>query len=248
MTEQNVCRIRFFLDSFLIIITGEMQLAEKEKNIWIVRHGLRVDFTDPDWVKTAENPYNPPLDEKGIKQAEETAVRLMSEQIDYIFTSPFLRTLQTANAIAEKKGMKFNVETGFSEWLKSDEFSYKPELPSPDEMAEKFPFLNTSYESVTPSAYPESRNELDKRTEKVLSEIINKYNGNILIISHGSPIKSIYKSLINVVPDDYQPMCSVSLFSLVSGEWKLEINSDSSHLTLPDITQRAFYLEKGSNY
>ena len=219
-----------------------------EKTLWVVRHGLRIDFTTPDWVKTAGNPYNPPLDPKGLEQAGETAERLMNENIKYIFSSPFYRTLQTASAVAEKLKVEICVESGFSEWLKAEEFKYMPDLYNLDDMKNEFPLINREYKSIVSAEYPESREELDERTEKALEKIIEKYKSNILIISHGSPIKSIYKSLIKTVPDDYQPMCSVSRFSFNSDKWKLEIDSDSSHLSTPDITHRAFYRERSADY
>ena len=225
-----------------------MKLTEKRKDkiLWVVRHGLRIDFTTPGWTDTAENPYNPPLDSKGLMQAEETAERLKNEKIDHIFVSPFIRTLQTASAIAEKKGMKFNVETGFSEWLKDSEFSYMPDLYSIEYLSKKFPLINQDYKSMSSTSYPETRDDLDGRTEDALEKIFDKYDGSILVISHGSPIKSIYKSLINIFPEDYQPMCSVSMFKCNSNGWNLEIDSDSSHLSIPDVTKRAFYAERNS--
>ena len=219
-----------------------------EKSIWVVRHGFRIDFTTPGWAETAENPYNPPLDPVGLKQAEETAERLVNEDIQYIFASPFYRTLQTASKIAEKKGLKFNIEPGFSEWLKSEEFTYMPDLYSSEDLLKDFPLINTDYQAMGSAEYPESRSDLDERTEKVLKKITDKYKSNILIISHGSPIKSIYKALTSIVPEDYQPMCSVTKFCYNSGCWTPDIDADSSHLTSPDTTHRAFYRERGSNY
>ena len=223
-----------------------MAETKKERKLWVVRHGLRIDFTTPGWTDTAENPYNPPLDSKGLTQAEETAERLKNEKIDYIFTSPFIRTLQTASAVAEKKGMSFNIEKGLSEWLKSSEFPYMPDLYSTDYLAEQFPLIDRNYKSMASAGYPESREDLDARTEDALLKIFDKYDGSILVISHGSPIKSIYKALINVFPEDYQPMCSVSMFRYSSDGWNLEIDSDSSHLSIADVTNRAFYAERGS--
>ncbi len=218
----------------------------KERILWVVRHGIRIDFTTPGWVDTAENPYNPPLDPKGIRQAEETALRFDNEKIDYIFASPFIRTLQTASSIAEKKGMTFNMEAGLSEWLKSSEFRFMPDLYSIDKLAREFPLLNTDYKSLGAAGYPETREDLDARTVEALEKILDKYSGSILVVSHGSPIKSIFKFLNNTVHDDYPPMCSVSKFKYDSNGWKLEIDSDSSHLSLPDVTGRAFFAEKGS--
>lgn len=219
-----------------------------EKSIWVVRHGFRIDFTCPGWVENAENPYNPPLDPAGLIQAEETAERLKNEDIQYIFASPFYRTLQTANAFAEKAGIKFNVEKGFSEWLQGDEFKNTPVLSSAIEAAEEFSLINTDYKSLGSFEYPESRADLDFRVDETLKKIIDKYKSNILIISHGSPIKSIYKSLTGSVPEDYQPMCSVTKFGYSSNGWEIEIDAESSHLSTPDNTNRAFYRERGANY
>jgi hypothetical protein len=38
--------------------------------VWIARHGNRLDFVNPEWFNTAERPYDPPLSEDGIEQAD----------------------------------------------------------------------------------------------------------------------------------------------------------------------------------
>jgi broad specificity phosphatase PhoE len=42
---------------------------------------------------------------------------LKKEKIAHIFASPFLRTVQTANAVAEMLNLPIKLETGLSEWL-----------------------------------------------------------------------------------------------------------------------------------
>ena len=216
------------------------------KKIWVVRHGMRMDFVDNEWVLSAEKPYNPPLAPVGLIQAEETAERLKLEDIDHIFASPFLRTLQTANALAEKKGEMINVEAGLSEWLKTREFSQMPDFYNTEDLKKQFPLINTDYKSIIYPEYPENQESLDSRTEKTLESITGKYSGSILIISHGSPIKSIFKTLTGAVPDEFQPMCSVTCFDFRNGVWEPVINGDSSHLTNPDTTRRAFYSDRAA--
>lgn len=213
------------------------------KNLWVVRHGLRADFCDPDWVNSAEEPYNSPLAEEGFEQAGETALCFMNKTIDHIFSSPFLRTIQTAHIIAEKIDKMVNVEYGLSEWLRPKDFDFQPELNSLEELKSGFSSINTHYASIVRPGFPEDRKALDERTAQTLSGILENYDGNILIITHASPIQAIQRVLLHVDPQDYQSMCSISHFRLTDGEWSLSVDGDSSHLTNPDKTRRAFYRE-----
>lgn len=212
-----------------------------QKILWLVRHGLRIDFADPEWVASAENPYNPPLDPTGLEQAAETAERLKSESIEHIFVSPFLRTLQTASLVAEKSGIEIKVEAGLSEWLTPNEFDQLPDLNNPTDLLKAFPLVNADYQSLFNPDYPEDQEALNTRMSKTISGIIDKYGSNILIVSHGSPIQSIHKALLNDVPDSMQPMGSVTKLEYSSGKWNLIINGDSSHLSSPDTSQRGFW-------
>jgi broad specificity phosphatase PhoE len=216
------------------------------RTLWAVRHGLRVDFVNQEWVSSAENRYNPPLHPKGLQQAEETAERLKSETIDHIFASPFLRTLQTASVVAKKIRKKIKVEAGFSEWLNPREFRDQPLLGEVIDLKREFPFIDTDYRSTTNPDYPEDREDLDVRTETALSRILNSHAGNVLIVSHGSPIQAIHKALTGVSPEAMPPMSSVTQFEFGSGEWKVVTSGDSSHLTTPDEIRRIFYSNQHS--
>jgi len=221
-----------------------LKYNDSEINLWVVRHGDRIDFSDPNWVSSAKNPYNPPLAPVGFAQAAETAERLKDEKIDYIIASPFLRTVQTANIIAEKIGIKFILDVGLSEWLTVKDFDFRPKLDDPHNLASDYPFIDPESESPANLAYPEDSEALDSRIDKVLSEIITKFGTNILLISHGSPIRSIFKTLVTYNGDGFPSMCSVSQFHYKSGKWNLEIHDDSKHLTNPDTTRAVFYRER----
>jgi broad specificity phosphatase PhoE len=87
--------------------------------VWIARHANRLDFVNPDWFLTAERRYDPPLSDDGMIQAQQLAKRLNHEKIKHIFASPFLRTVQTANAVAEVLNLPIKLETGFERMAES---------------------------------------------------------------------------------------------------------------------------------
>jgi 2,3-bisphosphoglycerate-dependent phosphoglycerate mutase len=85
----------FFLFAILISINVQAQKANK---IWIVRHAEKQTI-DP---KNA----NPALNAEGEKRAEDLAEYLKKEKVDYIFSTDYLRTKQTATPLAKQKGLK----------------------------------------------------------------------------------------------------------------------------------------------
>jgi len=205
---------------------------------------MRIDFDNKDWVKTAENRYNPPLHPRGFIQAQETSQRLFQEKIDNIITSPFLRTLQTAETVAQGLGMKFHVEEGLAEWLREDEFEYWPKYYPREEVVEKFAHFSGEYKSLSPiRMFPESRAELDIRMKKALEGLMARYEGNILIITHASPIDAVFRVLLNQDPDEYHIMCGLSRMDFLNGKWTLGLHKESGHLSAPDNFKEAFHHE-----
>ena len=72
----------------------------------LIRHG------EPDL--SAGN-VDPPLSERGVRQAEETAARLSQEAIDALFTSPLLRARQTLDPLAQKLELTPEIVEGLAE-------------------------------------------------------------------------------------------------------------------------------------
>lgn len=62
---------------------------------------MRLDWVKPDWhLEKGEKPCDSPLSEDGLQQARELGQRLADVDLDFIFSSPFLRCVQTADAVA----------------------------------------------------------------------------------------------------------------------------------------------------
>jgi phosphohistidine phosphatase SixA len=75
------------------------------QNLFVMRHGERMDDAEPSWVAEAARPWDPPLTEKGHLQAQEKGKKLRSEGflVTRILVSPFLRCVQTTAGVI--KGM-----------------------------------------------------------------------------------------------------------------------------------------------
>ena len=83
------------------------------KCLFIIRHGERLDKINPLWSKYALRPHDTPLSKTGFKQAQRLGKWLYGKlPINHpiaIFSSPFIRCVQTADAIAEQlEGLKYD--------------------------------------------------------------------------------------------------------------------------------------------
>ena len=74
--------------------------------LFIIRHAERLDRQQPEWSDLALRPQDTPLSQRGVRQAARLGKwlygRLPVHQPTAIFCSPFIRCVQTANAIAEQ--------------------------------------------------------------------------------------------------------------------------------------------------
>jgi len=204
------------------------------QTIWIARHANRLDFVHPEWFLTAERRYDPPLSDDGMVQAQQLAERLKSETIDHIFASPFLRTVQTANAIAEKLDLPIKLETGLSEWLNPAWMTEEPERLSIPALVELFPRIDTSYTSYIQATYPETLTQSRQRSGETSRSLATEYSPqNILLIAHGASVKGAAMGLVGDIADNGEKVRLCSLFKIVRQNpgWLLEISGDTSHLS-----------------
>lgn len=77
--------------------------------IVLIRHA------EPEWVRDGMNVDDPPLTERGHRQAEMLAERLRGEHFDEILVSPLTRTRQTAEPILGALGREMVIEPWLEE-------------------------------------------------------------------------------------------------------------------------------------
>jgi broad specificity phosphatase PhoE len=202
------------------------------QTVWIARHANRLDFVNPDWFLTAERRYDPPLSDDGMIQARQLAHRLRGEKIAHIFASPFLRTVQTANAVAEVLDLPIELESGLSEWLNPDWMTSMPEKLSMVALKELFPRVDLSYSSRAIADYPETKEQVLKRSGHTARILAAEFAEDLLLVGHGA---SVWGATMGLVPSLGEGDLKASLCCLVKvvrqgSQWTLELNGDTSHL------------------
>jgi broad specificity phosphatase PhoE len=210
------------------------------QTVWIARHGNRLDFVNPDWFLTAERPYDPPLSDDGAIQAQQLGQRLKAENIAHIFASPFLRTVQTANAVAEALDLPIKVESGLSEWLNPHWMPAMPEKLPLEVLQAQYPRIDTNYSSRTIAKYPETGEGALVRAGVTAKRLAEEFPQDILLVGHGASVIGTAMGLLGV---KNEPAINATLCCLVKivhrdGKWEMELNGDTSHLSQTETVIR----------
>lgn len=205
------------------------------QTIWLARHANRLDFVNPDWFLTAgERRYDSPLSEDGFIQAQQLAQRLKDEKIHHIFASPFLRTVQTAHAVAEVLDLPIKLETGLSEWLNPEWMTEEPKRFSTRELGELFPRIDKGYTPCIAVNYPETRAKVAERSGQTARCLaIEYYPENILLVGHGASVQGGTMGLVEGLDHKQTkvPLCSLFQVRREGSEFVLNLKADTSHLT-----------------
>ncbi len=122
------------------------------------------------------------LSETGRKQAELLAKYLSEVKIEAIYSSPLKRALRTAEIIASYRQLEVEIAPGlidldFGQW----------QGLSVQEVKEKYEelfikWVNSPHRVKIPGG--ESLNDIRKRAIGVVDEVIAKYEGTVILVSH----------------------------------------------------------------
>lgn len=200
--------------------------------LWIVRHGNRQDFVNPEWRASAALPHDPGLSPDGHEQAQRVGERLRGEGIGHIFASPYLRTVQTAHHIAEALDLRVYLEPGIGEWLNAAWFDAVPERRTLERLAEEYPRIEVDYTPVLEPRFPETVEETIARAGEAARRLTGAYPGTVLLVGHGASVTGAVRGLVEPEEAFDTPLCS--LFKLVRAEgeegWRMDLCGDVSHL------------------
>lgn len=200
------------------------------QTIWIARHGNRLDFVNPEWFNTAKRPYDPPLSEDGLVQASQLAQRLVGKGIKHIFASPFLRTVQTANQVAEVLDLPIKIESGLSEWLNPEWMKTEPEKLAIAVLKERFPLIDSTYNSLVIPCYPETSEQVLERTADIAQKLTAEFSEDILLVGHGASVVGATWALMGSKVEVNAALCCLVKLVRQGEKWVMELNGDTSHL------------------
>ena len=157
--------------------------------IYILRHEDR----------TQDATFFSPLTKEGLDNSVKLIDTLINEDIDIIYSSPFIRTLQTVHPFAKNRNKKINIEYALSEIQHPHLIPPKSyEVSLPTYIAESFNYNSKYTSTMEPEqhTYPEDEKNVTVRIKKFLNKLVNenintKYN--ILIVTHQAVCNSILR-------------------------------------------------------
>jgi 2,3-bisphosphoglycerate-dependent phosphoglycerate mutase len=140
-----------------------------------------------------------PLTENGLENSIKMIEELEDIDFDIIYSSPYIRTLQTIYPYSKKHNKKINLEYSLCEFQSSylvPENSYQVRLP--EYLAKSFNY-NPNYKSIFQPEninYPENEHEVNKRVKMFLTKLMNdnlESRKRILLVTHQAICNSILK-------------------------------------------------------
>ncbi|KAL8700731.1 MAG: hypothetical protein Q9224_000828 [Gallowayella concinna] len=159
-------------------------------------------------------PSDPPLAAYGVEQSYELAEALvkLDPAIDYVYSSPFYRCLQTVEPAIKKLGpdIKVRADNGIGEWYGVASFNHPSPAP-PAILKSLFPssFDETYRASIVPPTSGETIAQLHDRVANALTHIITSVDAEsgtketaILICTHAATLIAIGRTLTGCMPCD----------------------------------------------
>lgn len=199
------------------------------KKIYLIRHG------ETEWnvSRKIQGHKDIPLTDTGIKQANLIADRLMSEDIDIIYSSDLKRAYDTAKIIGGKIGLEPNprkefreINFGIWEGLYNDKIGL--------EYGEEIYLWRKEPEKLKIEG-GETLKEVQLRAMEELESVMNmNQDKNILIVSHGVTIKTMILGILDMNLFYFKNLTidNVSLTIIEFREYNkvLKVLNDTSHL------------------
>ena len=151
--------------------------------IYIIRHGK----TELNKSNVLQGRSNYPLNDEGIKQAEDAAQILKDVTFDYVFSSPLIRAVRTAEIVVPNSSIQIDerlIEMDYGPYEGTD-------LKNPSPEIRKF------FSDFVHNEAPEGMEQLSYVVDRAgnFIEEIRNMSGNILISTHAIAMKGLLEYL-----------------------------------------------------
>jgi 2,3-bisphosphoglycerate-dependent phosphoglycerate mutase len=135
------------------------------KILYIVRH-----------AKAEGQPFEARLTEEGRRQAVKLAGFFKDKPVDFIYSSPFIRALETVGPLAESKGLEASADPRLGERVLSSLYFDDWQ----DKLKQSFDDFSLRFENG------ETQEEGMARAASVIKEALQRPEEHILLASHGN--------------------------------------------------------------
>ena len=202
--------------------------------LYLVRHGESEHN-----AKNAYQPGDSKLSEKGLEQANFLAHRFEGIPIDIIFSSPFERARQTAEAIGKAVGKEVMYQDLLRETKKPSEVVGKEEN-DPEAVAILKKIGSHADDPAWHHSDEENFTELKNRGKEFLAFIQSEQEESVLCVTHGTFLRMVICLMLQKDPDAVffknfwgffrTRNTGITLCEYENGKWCLLTWNDHAHL------------------
>ncbi len=195
-------------------------------DIFLCRHGR----TDHNSNGIVQGYLEVELNEKGEEQSRRLARRFSDHDIDAIYSSPLVRSVQTARIVAEETGIDFK---RLKDLREVDQGIYEGE--EVEKMMEDMRAADVEDHNWTPEG-GESMEDLRERCMELLQMVREEHKGEkVLLVGHGGINKAIILAALGHSTRNFnrikQDNCCVNRIVAHDREgWIIESVNDTRHL------------------
>jgi broad specificity phosphatase PhoE len=172
------------------------------------------------------------LDEVGIKQAKLLGKYLSNWELEAIYSSSLRRALDTANIIDRYQKIGVYIAEGLID------FDYGEWQSLPEQEAKRlYPTLhnewhNNPHKVRMPGG--ESLEDVRRRAIEVVNDVLSKYQGSVVLVSHRVVNKVLICFLLGLDNSYFwnikQDVGGITIFNYADGRFVLTRHNDTSHL------------------
>lgn len=165
-------------------------------SLYLIRHGQ----TDWNIEGRYQGQADPPLNQRGIKQANELWEELKDENLDLVYTSPLLRAKQTAVILTDRLSIPLKEDPRLMEIHQGN---WQTKLRS--EIQASYPDVFKAWETNPWEVTPPGGENLSQVQDRVKASVddITKHNPDkkVGVVTHRIPIALIKVRFQNLDPD-----------------------------------------------
>lgn len=172
------------------------------------------------------------LDEVGTEQAQLLGKYLSNRELEAIYSSPLKRAIDTADIIAHYQKIGVQIAEGLID------FDYGEWQSLPEQEAKRlYPILhnewhNSPHKVRMPGG--ESLEDVKSRAIEVVNDVLSKYQGSVVLVSHRVVNKVLICSLLGLENSHFwnvkQDVGGITIFNYVDGRLVLIRHNDTSYL------------------
>ena len=172
------------------------------------------------------------LNETGVRQAELLAEYLSNLKIDAVYSSPLKRALKTAEMIASHHKLDVEIAPGLIDF----DYGKWQGLPH-QEVKDKYKelygkWLKNPHQVKMPDG--ESLNDVRERALSVVDDVVAKYEGTVVLVSHRVVNKVLICALLGLDNSHFwnikQDTCGTTTFAYEDKRFILTKHNNTSYL------------------